>query len=118
MVVETIREKGGVTVLKVEGEVDLKTSSELRAAVQKAFQERPSAFYFDIGGVPYMDSSGVATLVEAYGLAGRNKIPFGLINPSDRVADILHLAHLNDIFPIHPDFEAARAAASETATSG
>ncbi len=99
-------------VLRVEGEVDLKTSGGLRDEVQVVFREKSKALFIDLTAVGYMDSSGVATLVEAFGLAGRAKIPFGLISPQSRVMDILSLAHLNDIFTIHVDESAARASLS------
>ena len=56
-----IFEKDGVIVFQVNGEININTSPELK----KSFEDKPSAkLVVDLEKVPYVDSSGLATLVE------------------------------------------------------
>jgi anti-sigma B factor antagonist len=59
----------GVFVLCVGGEVDLNSSPELRAAMSPHLKKKKKALIVDLSGVSYMDSSGIATLVEAMKIA-------------------------------------------------
>lgn len=101
-----VETRGGVAVLVVEGEVDLSTSSTLREALQKA-AVGAKGIVVDLQGCGYMDSSGIATLVEALHNAGKTGVPFSLAHVAGRVKDIFTLARLESVFPIHPDVDAA-----------
>ena len=59
-------------IVRPHGDVDLSTSPDLRAALQEAFTRKPAKVVVDLSGVAYMDSSGVATLVEALQNARRS----------------------------------------------
>ena len=56
----------------------------------------------DLGGVTYMDSSGVATLVEGLRSAKEHQKAFTLIAPSTAVMKVLELARLDSIFEVRP----------------
>ena len=94
--VETTDTAGG-SVVKVYGEVDLYSSPELRAAIAAAVSNAKTAVAVDLSEVPYMDSSGVATLVEGLRGCSPQKIPFVLINPSNSVQKVLQLARLDSV---------------------
>ncbi len=54
----------------------------------------------DLSGVPYMDSSGVATLVEAMQVARKTRTVLILCNLTDRVRSIFEIAKLEMVFRI------------------
>lgn len=56
--------KDGV-LLAPSGEIDLLRSPSMRSQIAAAMTAKPRRVVVDLSGVPYMDSSGVATLVEA-----------------------------------------------------
>jgi anti-anti-sigma factor len=57
--------EGPITVT-VAGEVDYETSGELRAAVNGVLERAPGTrLHFDLTGVDFLDSSGLAVLIEA-----------------------------------------------------
>ncbi|MCZ6812178.1 MAG: STAS domain-containing protein, partial [Planctomycetota bacterium] len=58
-------------ILRPCGEIDLNCAAVLREQLRRAQDGRPERLVVDLGGVPYMDSSGVATLVEAMQVARR-----------------------------------------------
>ena len=86
--------------IKVEGEIDLYSSPELRSAINQAVPKGRRAVRIDLGGVAYMDSSGVATLVEGLRHAGDKGVEFVLIAPSSSVMKVLQLSRLDTVFNI------------------
>jgi anti-sigma B factor antagonist len=90
----------GETTIVVEGDVDLYSSPELRTAVLKAVPKATTGVGIHLGGVSYMDSSGVATLVEGLRSAKEHGKKFALVAPSASVMKVLELARLDSIFEV------------------
>jgi anti-sigma B factor antagonist len=105
MKIET-RASGAATVMTLSGEVDLRHSPTLRKALMALMLEkRPVAV--DLSRVEYIDSSGIAGLVEAYQMARRNSTRFALAAISDPVRRVLQLARLDRVFTIADTVEGA-----------
>ncbi|MFK7955863.1 MAG: STAS domain-containing protein [Lysobacterales bacterium] len=100
------REQGEYLIVAVSGEVDLSWSSELRSAILDALGKR-SAVLVDLDQVSYIDSSGIAALVEGYQTAKTKQAKFGLVSISESVKAVLELARLDQVFPIYADVSAA-----------
>ena len=90
------------TIITIEGDIDLYSSPELRTAVLKAVPKATAGVGIHLGGVSYMDSSGVATLVEGLRSAKENAKTFVLVAPSTSVMKVLELARLDSIFEVRP----------------
>ena len=56
-------ERDGVTILEVHGDIDLSTVPHLRGPLTQRMADRP--FILDLQDVPFMDSAGLALIVEA-----------------------------------------------------
>jgi anti-sigma B factor antagonist len=97
-----MQELDGTIVLAVSGEVDLYSSPDLRSAVLKQLGRASKAVAVDLSAVPYMDSSGVATLVEGLRNAKTKNVNFMLIAPSESVMKVLQLSRLDSVFEIRP----------------
>lgn len=93
-------------VLDVYGEVELSWSQELRQKVLSALA-KSSALAVNLARVTYMDSSGIAALVEGFQHARSHQQRFILLSPSAPVRSVLDLARLDRVFPIFPDLAAA-----------
>jgi len=91
------------TIIRVEGDVDLYSSPELRTAVLKALPKAALGVGVHLGGVTYMDSSGVATLVEGLRSAKAHGKNFWLVAPSSSVMKVLELARLDSVFAVRSD---------------
>ncbi|MCP4643829.1 MAG: STAS domain-containing protein [bacterium] len=87
-------------VIAVSGEVDLYSSPDLREAITKAIPRSDGALVIDLGDVAYMDSSGVATLVEGLRAAKKKKSGFVLRSPSTAVMKVLQLSRLDTVFEV------------------
>jgi anti-sigma B factor antagonist len=90
----------GKCLITVNGEIDLYSSPELRAAVTQAVPKAQDAVGIDLSGVAYMDSSGVATLVEGLRAASQSDRSFVLVAPSSPVMKVLQLSRLDSVFEI------------------
>lgn len=89
----------GVRLLKVRGEVDLSWSQKLRKAVLEALATgKPVAI--DLSQVSYIDSSGIAALVEGFQNSRGKSQKFSLVAVSKPVHAVLELARLDRVFPI------------------
>ncbi len=95
--------------LRVFGEVDLSWSQDLRDAILRQLADG-HAVLVDLGGVSYIDSSGIAALVEGFQTARRRNQHFALLQPSAAVIAVLELARLDRVFPMHADLDQAVAA--------
>lgn len=104
-----LRTESDWSVLDVRGEVDLSWSQEVRRAVLDVLSNAKS-LVVDLSQVSYIDSSGIAALVEGFQMARARGVRFGLVAPSAEVTSVLELARLDRVFPIYPDLAAAQAA--------
>ena len=86
--------------IAVEGDIDLYSSPDLRKAVLKAVPRSAEGVAVDLSGVTYMDSSGVATLVEGLRSAKEHGRSFVLDSPSAAVMKVLELARLESVFEV------------------
>ena len=94
-----IRDEGEWRIIATRGEVDLSSSPELRKAVLEAVADAGS-ISVDLSGAAYMDSSGVATLVEGLKAASERNQAFVLLKPSKAVMKVLELSRLDSFFDI------------------
>lgn len=104
---ETIAEGEIVTPA---GDVDLSGSPVLRNELRKVQQKRPKRIIVELAQVGYMDSTGLATLVEAMQQGRKFGTRIVLCTLTDRVRSIIEIARLDSVFVIAPNREAARTA--------
>ena len=97
----TIRQAGDGVAIGAKGDVDLDSSPKLREAIIESIESKLSPIVVNLGEVTYIDSSGVATLVEGFQLCRKYQGKFRLAGISERVAEVLRLARLDQIFDIH-----------------
>jgi anti-sigma B factor antagonist len=95
--------RDGATFVTPVGEVDLTASPVLRQELKKLQGDRPQRLIVDLSQVPYMDSSGVATLVEAMQIARKNNTKLVLCGMQQKVRSIFEIARLDTVFAIAPD---------------
>ena len=93
-------QSAGGSLIRVVGEVDLYSSPELRKAILKAVPSAEGGLAIDLAGVTYIDSSGVATLVEGLRSAREHGTGFVLVAPSPAVMQVLELARLDSVFEV------------------
>jgi anti-sigma B factor antagonist len=98
----SITTDNGYDLLSVSGEVDLQYSPQLREKILASLKAG-NPLLIDLAGVSYIDSSGIASLVEGFQTAKSAKLPYGLMNISKTAMQVLTLTRLDKIFQIYPD---------------
>ena len=96
-------------VISVSGDIDLYTSPDLRKAIAKMAKKKKNPLIVDLEQVDYMDSSGVATLVEGLQLTGRYKGSFRIASLNDGVREVFELARLDKVFDVYDNLDQALA---------
>jgi anti-sigma B factor antagonist len=96
----------GFKLVRVRGEVDLSWSQRLRKTILDALaSSRPVAI--DLSQVTYIDSSGIAALVEGFQNARGKGQRFNLVAVSKPVFAVLELARLDRVFPMFASIDDA-----------
>lgn len=91
----------------MEGEVDMFTSPSLRDKLVPLFEKNVKGVIVDLKGVSFMDSSGIATMVEGLQWSKKNKKDFILTCLGETVMNALSLTKLEKVFTIKADKEQA-----------
>lgn len=107
---ERTGERGEALVVALDGEVDLSRAPEVRSLLLDCVA-RGRDVLVDLSRVSYIDSSGIASLVEALQTASRNAVRMGLVAVSAEALKVFELARLDKVFTIYPNLGAATAAA-------
>lgn len=94
-----IESNNGVTIIHLSSEIDLDSAPSVRAQIKDSF-ESSSIVHVDLSKVNYIDSSGIASLVEGMQTSKKLKKEFALVNVSNEVMKVIKLAHLDKIFKI------------------
>ena len=94
-----IREEGGAVIVALEGDVDLQSSPDARKVLLECVG-RKKPVLVDLSGVGYIDSSGVASLVESLQTARKSGSNLILVAVSEGALRVLQLARLDKVFTI------------------
>lgn len=95
--------KPGVYVIAIHGDLDMSSSPQVRNSLLPVFRKKVSHIIVDLSEVPYIDSSGIATFVEALQLSRKGNIRFSLAGAGPTVESIFELAYLKSVFEMVPD---------------
>lgn len=102
------REEGDAIIASLNGEIDLHTSADLRGqALRMLENKKPKKLILNLGGVPYMDSSAIAVLVELLQRIRKGGGSIYLTNLQPRVKGLLEIARLETIFVVTANEEEA-----------
>lgn len=100
-------DRGTMVVITPMGEISYSEATTFRAILKRAGDLARPRIIVDLSRVEYMNSPGVATLVEALQNARRNRARLILAGISPRVLAIFQIARLHTVFEIRDTLEAA-----------
>ena len=110
MIVEK-RQVGGCTLLVIEGVIKLGQSAQFFAeALKRTLAEDGGHVMIDFSKINYIDSTGIGELVGYLVRFKDQQRKLILIKPSDRISKLLHVAHVDELFPTYDDVDEAVAA--------
>ena len=97
-------------VLPLQGEIDLHVSPRISTALGAMIEQKPERLVVDLSAVTYIDSSGLAVLIEGMQNVEAYGGKFILAGIQDNVRPIFEIARLDQVFMIFPHVDAALAA--------
>jgi anti-sigma B factor antagonist len=98
--VRNVRWIGQAAIVEVAGDIDINRSNDFQQALLAVLDEKPERIIVHLGAVPYMDSSGVASLVKLLSRARKANIKVFLVQLCDRVRSIFEITRLDNVFSI------------------
>ena len=98
---------GDRVTVSVTGDIDMSSSNKMRDALNPLFQNDNKVIVVDLSGVSYIDSSGIATLVEGLQWSHSSKNKFRLAALTPGVKDVFEIARLLTVFEVFETKEQA-----------
>ena len=96
-----IRTEGSVSVLELNGDLDVSSAPTLQTALQQLMDDGRQLVVLDLGAVPFMDSSGLGVLVAA----NRRLIAAGgqiaLASAAPALRKVFQLTRTNRLFKLY-----------------
>src|SRR5437660_12581045 len=104
-------------VLPLEGEIDLHISPNVTASLSMMIEKKPKQLIVDLSRVTYIDSSGLAALIEGMQNTEEYGGKFALAGLQETIRTIFEIARLDQVFQIFRHVDAALAATPESKPS-
>jgi anti-sigma B factor antagonist len=115
----TTRQLGDATVLDIVGRIALiDGSAQLRDAIGVLMEQGKKRIVLNLGGVDFVDSSGLGELVRTHASVRSHGGQLKLLNPSKHVHDLLRMTKLDRVLEIEPDEASALNSFGNTEASG
>jgi anti-sigma B factor antagonist len=86
--------------VSIEGPVNIDTSGEMRRMIAEALHSIPPAVIVDLSGVTYIDTSGLATLLEASRIAHLQGTRLVVVGLHDQPRELLHFTQIDHLLEI------------------
>ena len=113
-----VRKIDNISILDCSGDVDLYSSPDLREKLLGEMKSGTPNVLINMTAVTYIDSSGIATLVEGLQLSREKKTHFGLFGLRNNAKSVLELARLHKVFALFADEKEALEKISTTQPFG
>jgi len=95
------RQAGDVTILDLAGKVTIGEGSvALRNAIRRLLGEGKNKILLNLGGVGYIDSSGIGELVSSFTAVNKEGGVLKLLNLTQKIQDLLAITKLLTVFDV------------------
>ncbi len=101
------REVNGITTYEIKGDIDINSSPDIREAFEKGVKNKAMKILVNLNSVSYVDSSGLATLVE---MLKKTRVYGGKLrisNLAPKVKSLFEITKLEKLFEIFETEEEA-----------
>lgn len=99
--------RGSATVITPQGEIGYSEAGVFRTWLRKAHESKAPRIVVDLSKVDYMNTPGVATLVESLQISKRSRTRLILAGMNDKVFAIFKIARLDTVFEISSSVDEA-----------
>ena len=96
------RQAGDVSVLDMNGRITIGEGSvALRTAIRRLLEEGKKKILLNMGGVGYIDSSGIGELVSSFTTVNKEGGQLKLLNLTQKLRDLLAITKLLTVFDVY-----------------
>jgi anti-sigma B factor antagonist len=96
------RQAGDVTILDLAGKVTIGEGSvALRTTIRRLLGEGKNKLLLNLGGVGYIDSSGIGELVSSFTAVNKEGGVLKLLNLTQKIQDLLAITKLLTVFDVY-----------------
>ncbi|MEA3328345.1 MAG: STAS domain-containing protein [Candidatus Omnitrophota bacterium] len=95
-----IRQKGNVKIVDIKGELDLYSSPSIRKEFDGLIKKKEKSILINLEGLTYIDSSGLATFIEALQKVSKYKGNLKLAGLRKSIKNVFEVARLDNVFSI------------------
>ncbi len=99
----------GITVVRPQGTLDMNSVPDFRQTLAAEIQRTGRGLIVALSEVPFMDSSGIAVLIEGLKWSRGRALPYMLTQLTPAVQMVIELARLEHFFTIAESVEDAAA---------
>ena len=98
--IREVRWEGKTLVAQLVGDIDLSRSVDFQRQALELLDQRPKRIVMNLAQVPYMDSSGVASLVKLLSRARKHGVELLLAHLNPRVRSVFEITRLDSVFTL------------------
>ena len=95
------RESGSVSILDIEGEIDLYNAPEIKNIIQSLIDQKKYNVIINLGKVSYIDSSGIGALISSLSNLKKYQGGMKIVNVLASVKKVFELTKLISFFEIY-----------------
>lgn len=103
----SIEQKEGIAICRVDGEVDVNTAPQVKKSFERLIKEKRDKIVINMEKVDYIDSSGLATLVELLKNFRKYGARLKLVSLTPKVRSLFEITKLEKLFDISEKEEEA-----------
>jgi anti-sigma B factor antagonist len=106
------RSEDGVELVLVEGEVDIATASKLISVLNSSVAEAIKSVIVDLTRVGFMDSTGLALLINTRRRLSLRRKGFAVVCPPGQLRRVFEITDMIETLHVCPDWESAQKASA------
>jgi anti-sigma B factor antagonist len=103
-----VSDRDGVCVVTVDGEVDVYTSPGLKSRLAELIDDGCEKLIVDLGGVGFMDSSGLGALVSGLRRVKEKEGAMAVVGLREPIHKVFRITGFDKAFPVFDDVDGAR----------
>ena len=97
-----------IAVIPLDGDIDLYRSPDIRKQLAGYISQETACIIIDLSGVTFIDSSGLATLIEALQKTRKYSGRLLLAGVNEKIRNVFEISRLDDIFEICDSVDEAK----------
>nr|CAA9364254.1 MAG: hypothetical protein AVDCRST_MAG46-3571 [uncultured Nocardioidaceae bacterium] len=111
-----VRRRSGSALIDLVGDVNGQAAGALESAWKQATHQRPHAVVLNFERAGFINSTGIALIVELLASARKQRIPVRAYGLTDHYREIFEITRLADFLAINPDEDSAVRGAERSTT--